>query len=102
MSRITVVVENGLVGLDNLFVFNVDVSSVPSNVHALQWDDTKGELEFNTLEDGTKPVNEGLTELPSWVETCLVKRQEKMDADEAKRQAELALLPPILPNSPQA
>ena len=60
------VIENG-VGYTNL-----DLSScaIPSNVRALQWQDTSGWLEFWDQQ------NENITTLPSWVDCCLAKWTE--------------------------
>jgi hypothetical protein len=37
----------------------------PENVHALQWLETEGHIEFLTV-NYVKPQNEIITELPSW------------------------------------
>lgn len=37
----------------------------PANVHALQWLETEGHIEFLTV-NYVKPQNEVITELPSW------------------------------------
>jgi hypothetical protein len=37
----------------------------PANVHALQWLETEGHIEFLTV-NYVKPQNELITELPSW------------------------------------
>lgn len=44
---------------------------IPSDVHALQWKDTAGWIEFNDNPDGTKPQNQSITELPSWANACV-------------------------------
>ena len=53
-------------------------------------------------EDVNMPLGEMREVFEAVLNGHLEERQEKMDADEAKRQAELALLPPILPNISQA
>ena len=83
MSRITIVRETGVVKQDGVGCEGVDVSSVPYEIHALQWYDTKGELEFFNLPDGTKPQNQFITELPDWVTTCI--------ANIPARQAEIII-----------
>lgn len=65
--RITVINDDNTLGLDGVFYHNLDFSTVPDNVHALQWDGTKGEIEFYADEDGEKPANQKITELPDWV-----------------------------------
>jgi hypothetical protein len=52
---------------DGVGYLNLDLSScgIPSNVRALQWQETSGWLEFWDKQ------NENITELPSWVNCCL-------------------------------
>jgi hypothetical protein len=66
-----------IVPSDNKVVVNGDSShrpldlslcNIPANIHALQWYDTEGEIEF----DGRpKPLNEDITELPEWALACV-------------------------------
>jgi hypothetical protein len=47
---------------------DLSVCNIPTNVHALQWYDTEGEVEF----DGKpKSPNEEITELPEWALACV-------------------------------
>lgn len=87
MSRITIIIETGYVRNDEIALEGVDVSSAPNGLHALQWYDTKGELEYANLEDGTKPQNKFISELPSWVNTCIENmavRQEQLNIENQK------------------
>ena len=45
---------------------------IPSNVHALQWYETWGEIEFVTDSLGNKPTNEKIVTLPDWANACVV------------------------------
>lgn len=60
------VIENGVgyIGLD------LSSCAIPSNVRALQWQDTSGWIEFWDQQ------NQNITELPSWVNCCLTKWTE--------------------------
>lgn len=89
MARITIVFENGLVIKDGAACSEVDLSSAPTNLHAFQWYDTKGELEFLTAEDGTKPHNEQITELPLWVGDCITNMEAKIIADQKALEEKL-------------
>ena len=87
MARITIIVESGYVRDGELALDGVDVSSAPAGLHALQWYDTKGELEYANLEDGTKPQNEFISELPDWVNACIANmpaRQEQINIENQK------------------
>lgn len=68
-------------------VEGIDVSSVPSNVHALQWDGTKGSIEYN---DGTN--NSDITDLPSWAVDCITQHTTIKNEAEAAEAAEEAYL----------
>lgn len=45
---------------------------IPSNVHALQWYDTVGEIEFDPPTPvSPKPQNQQINELPQWALNCV-------------------------------
>lgn len=81
--KLTIIPVDGAVYKDGYSYRNLDLSAAPSNVHALQWKDTKGWIEFTDNDDGTKPQNEVITELPNWADVCL----DKWNAAEAARLA---------------
>ena len=71
--KLTIIPVNGCVGKDNMFYEELDLSScnIPADVHALQWQDTTGWVEFST------PIpNQLITELPAWANCCVVKWTE--------------------------
>jgi hypothetical protein len=79
--KLTIIPVDKAVYKDNFCYGNLDFSScgIPSNVHALQWQDNSG-----WIEDVSPLVqNLGITELPSWANTCLAKWQEAYDAEQA-------------------
>lgn len=84
--KLTVIVPDGAVYKDNVSFSGLDLSSAPSNVHALQWENNSGWVEFKPEEEFRKAPNENITELPDWANTALVKW------DEAKTEYEAALL----------
>jgi hypothetical protein len=69
--------------VDSVTYSDLDLSFVPANVHALQWENNKGWVEFKNLEDGTKPQNQEIIELPSWASACKVKWDEAKAAHDA-------------------
>lgn len=89
--KLTIIPVDGAVYKDNYSYSELDLSAVPSNIHALQWKGTTGWIEFIDNDDGTKPQNEVITELPSWVNTCLAKWDEaetaRLAAEEATKEA---------------
>ncbi len=44
--RITVIPSDNFVSIDNETYYNVDLSFLDSNIHAIQWYHTEGELEL--------------------------------------------------------
>ena len=71
--RLTIIPADGSVGEDGKFYNDLDLAScnIPADVHALQWQDTAGWIEYNT------PMpNEPITELPAWANCCMTKWTE--------------------------
>ena len=64
---LTIIPIDGNVIKDKVGYLNLDLSScgIPSNIRALQWQETSGWLEFWDKQ------NEDITALPSWVDCCL-------------------------------
>jgi hypothetical protein len=68
--KLTIIPIDDAVYVDGVFkgALNLSQFNIPDNVHALQWYDTKGWLEFNDSPDPftPKPANEIISELPQW------------------------------------
>lgn len=78
--NLTIIPIDGAVYKDGYSYSGLDLSAVPSNVHALQWYETEGEIEFIGR---PKPQNEIITELPSWATEALNKWNEAKATEEA-------------------
>jgi hypothetical protein len=85
--KLTIIPADDAVYKDGNSYSGLNLAAAPSNVHALQWKDTKGWIEFTDNDDGTKPQNEVITELPSWVNACVTKWDEAKAAEEAAIEA---------------
>ena len=85
--KLTIIRADGAVYKDGVSYSGLDLSSVPTDVHALQWYGTEGEVEFNGR---PKPQNEPITVLPDWANVCLTKWDEAKAAEEAARIAQEA------------
>jgi hypothetical protein len=88
--RLTIIPSDRSVYIDNVVYTNLDLSycSVPNNVHAFQWYDTYGELEFKrSFVDGQviHPENKIVLELPDWVNACIAKWNEAKSFEEEQR-----------------
>jgi hypothetical protein len=64
--KLSIIPSDGTVCLNGNCFTHLSWEDTPPNIHALQWDVTKGWLEFN---DGKG--NEPITELPVWVANAL-------------------------------
>lgn len=87
--NLTIITADGAVYVDG-HSFSGLVFSAPANVHALQWKGTKGWIEFIDNDDGTKPENQAITELPSWAVEAKAKWDEEKSAAEAAAAAAAA------------
>lgn len=72
--RLTIVPGDKAIYLDGTFLLDIqqDWTWVPSNVHAIQWYDTWGEIEYN---DGTP--NEQIAELGNYSQATILFKLEK-------------------------
>jgi hypothetical protein len=75
--RLTIIRSDGAVYIDSVAYLSLDMSAVPDDVHALQWFDVYGWVEF--VGD---VANQDITELPLWANVCV---SEWEAADYAKK-----------------
>lgn len=86
--NLTIIPIDGAVYVDGVSYSGLALDTAPVNIHALQWRSNKGWIEFKDNEDdGTKPQNQAITELPSWANACIVKWDEAKAAEEAAKLA---------------
>lgn len=72
--KLTIICADGSVGENGLFYNDLDLSScgIPADVHALQWQDTAGWIEYKSA----LVQNQNITELPAWANCCMTKWTE--------------------------
>jgi len=72
--KLTIIPVDGSVGENGVFYTNLDLSScgIPADVHALQWQDTAGWIEYKSA----LVQNQDITELPAWANACMAKWTE--------------------------
>ena len=88
--RLTIIPADGAVYKDNFSYSSLDLSFVPADVHALQWYDTYGEVEFKRQFVDMQivhPQNQVITELPEWANQALTKWDEAEAARIAAEEA---------------
>lgn len=80
--KLTIIKEDNSVGKDGKIFGPIDLSacSFPENFWALQWDGSKGHIEYNS------PMiqNDEITELPAWTSACLDAWQSAYDEEQAE------------------
>lgn len=90
--KVTIIPADGAVYKDGVSYSNLALVDAPENVHALQWDGTKGWIEFSATDDDGKAPNEAIVELPEWVVSALaaweVAAQEELEATARMRELE--------------
>ena len=74
--RLTIIPSDGVVLIDGVLKlqpFDLSGCNVPANVHALQWYDTRGWIEFKDDADPFTPKepNENIEALPAWAQACV-------------------------------
>ena len=88
--KLTIIREDGAVYKDGISYSGLDLSSAPTNVHALQFNDVlnSGWIEFIQDDFGNKSNNEIITLLPEWAVTSMIKWDEAKIAEDARIEAE--------------
>ena len=86
--KLTIILSDKLIGIDGQFVSitQQDLSWVPSNIHAVQWYNTWGEVEYT---DGT--FNEKIEELGIFEQAIDVYNNEKKRLEDEERLKNEAL-----------
>lgn len=74
--KLTIIPDDSFVAVNGDGSHNpLDLSAcgIPTEVHALQWFDTKGWIEFDDPVDpfAPKPPNQEITALPVWANACV-------------------------------
>lgn len=87
--RITIINEDGAVGVNEEFYFDLDLSEceLPESFWALQWNERggdRGHIEYNSPDI----QNDLITELPTWAMSCVNVWQAKKDEALAAIEAE--------------
>lgn len=87
--KLTIIPSDNTVYVDNFAIYNIDLSFVPSNIHALQWKVDLGWIEFVENSDFIKPQNEIINELPTWANSAYnawLNAKAEMEAAAARTQ----------------
>jgi hypothetical protein len=72
--KLTIIPSDATAYKDGVSFHNLDVSSAPSNIHALQFNDatSKGHIEFKADENDQIATPLSISELPAWAVTVFI------------------------------
>lgn len=83
--KLTIITNDKAVYKDNKSYLDLTLSNIPDDVHALQWNNDTGWIEYK---NHVKP-NETISSLPQWANDALTVWQQAYDAEEAANLAAL-------------
>jgi hypothetical protein len=78
--KLTIIKGDGAVYKDGKSYSDLSLPTIPSDVHALQWNNDKGHIEFAN----NAKVNEAITELPIWANDALTAWQTAYETEQAE------------------
>jgi len=78
--KLTIIKEDGAVYKDGKSYLELSLPTIPNEVHALQWNESIGHIEFVDNIKG----NEAITELPSWANDALTVWQTAYEAEQVE------------------
>ena len=81
--RVIILPKDETVTVDGAGLGDFDMSKVPDDIHAVQWYDTRGEIEYidNPDDDVEGKPNKFIDKLPAWA--------NKLTKDHAKKKKEI-------------
>jgi hypothetical protein len=86
--RVTVIPSDGLVSIDGEGFSGIDLSSLASSIHAIQWYDTEGEVEIKDVR-GRMVENREITSFDEFAFVISLWEAAKLKAEqEAKAQTQ--------------
>lgn len=91
--KLTIIPVDKTVYKDDVSFGNLDLVGIPEDVHALQWNNNSGWIEFFNTEEFRRTPNENITELPSWANDALQKWEEANAAAIAAAAAAKSIKP---------
>lgn len=81
MARITIIPSDNFIAVDGVAhpeALDFSACGIPAEVHALQWYDARGWIEFTESNDPFTPkqANQDITELPVWAQAVYLVWQQ--------------------------
>lgn len=80
MNRISMVKSNNLVCIDGICFTEIDMSSLPANLHAMQWYGSDGEEEYYDA-NTRRPYSENIVDLTKYSQIIAQWNAKKAELD---------------------
>lgn len=87
--RLIIVPISGTVSKDGISYNDLDLSFMPSNVHAVQWYDTFGEIEIKDVITNKMIANEPITDITIYNDAITLWEEANTKAEILKAELEL-------------
>jgi limonene-1,2-epoxide hydrolase len=87
--RLTIVPISGTVSKNGISYNNLDLSFMPSNIHAVQWYDTFGEVEVKDVITNKMIANEPITDITIYNDAIALWEEANTRAEILKAELEL-------------
>jgi hypothetical protein len=65
--RVTIIADDAAVYVDGLALWPIDLTGLSSDIHAVQWYDTWGEIEYRSDANGQRPPNERIDDVTAFL-----------------------------------
>ena len=89
--KLTIIRLDNAVYKDGVCFTGINLNSVPTNIHALQWDTDAGWIEYKNESEFKKQPNLSITALPEWaLEAAATWEAAKLQADQVAIEARAA------------
>lgn len=69
--KLTIIREDGSVYQNDISYHNLDLSFIPNDIHALQWNTDKGWIEYSQDFEGNRTPNLKINVLPEWANLAI-------------------------------
>jgi hypothetical protein len=79
--KLTIIPSDKAVYIDGYSFSNLNLTDIPEDIHALQWNENAGEIEFVQNANNIKPANEIITSLPVWAKKAIEVWNEAKNAN---------------------
>jgi hypothetical protein len=85
--RLTIIPEDKVVTLNGESYNNIDLSFLDNSIHAIQWYETFGEIEYKDLVTGKMTLNEEIVDISPYQQAIDLWNSAKIEKENASKEA---------------